>query len=759
MTLNTSNFSLVFDDQFGSDPTYNAALWPDHWGNPDQSSFGNGTLTMTGYQSQGWSPVGMMQTAAGAQAGEGYGLYQFTGYGNPNQGAGVAVLMWRADNQFLPSSAPGVDSEIDLLESLDGSKTVLSTEHYYDASWQNDDGQIYHTIDVDPSVQHTYSVNWERGSLTYYIDGQEYWQDTSHVPLDAADGGCNEVLGAEVQGGSFNTSTSTVQLHIVSLSYSAPSGAAASMPTISLTQPGTVQEPGKGAGVTVTETVTTSNQTGTIYLEVLTQTGATESAFIPLTLSGGRVSAAVHMANPGDLIRVVDAEATADTAGVTITDAPVGVVTLGGASQSYAAPAGATVQAGSGADTVEAAAGDVTVLGGAGNITFINGSGASDVTAGTGAATLFGGAGGGRYAGGSGGHNVLVAQGAGGSNTTLAGAVGGDVLFGSNTGNNVMVAGAGSETLVGGTGATTMLGGAGSTVMFTGNGSSSVVGGSAGGDTIIGAAGALQVTAQHGDAVFGGDRCAVLDRQHRRCGLRHRRQRRAQRDRSRCQHAGGRILDEIRHRHRQRGQPHLRERGSDHGQRRRWQPAGPARRRHRHHRRGQRGGNLPGRRRPGRRHRRAARLQARPGQREPVWVQRQPGVGIGREWVDPDCPGRRHPDPAGRRDRSGAPACTSEAVQKLPYDGASQPSRGEREADCAERHRSGEQHARRGDHRDGGQDDREFQRRGGIVVAVRALHGEVALSLEVVRPRGDRLLAVAGIPLVVALLLCQLFQH
>ncbi|TLU72445.1 family 16 glycosylhydrolase [Lichenicoccus roseus] len=504
MTLNTSNFSLVFDDQFGSDPTYNAALWPDHWGNPDQSSFGNGTLTMTGYQSQGWSPVGMMQTAAGAQAGEGYGLYQFTGYGNPNQGAGVAVLMWRADNQFLPSSAPGVDSEIDLLESLDGSKTVLSTEHYYDASWQNDDGQIYHTIDVDPSVQHTYSVNWERGSLTYYIDGQEYWQDTSHVPLDAADGGCNEVLGAEVQGGSFNTSTSTVQLHIVSLSYSAPSGAAASMPTISLTQPGTVQEPGKGAGVTVTETVTTSNQTGTIYLEVLTQTGATESAFIPLTLSGGRVSAAVHMANPGDLIRVVDAEATADTAGVTITDAPVGVVTLGGASQSYAAPAGATVQAGSGADTVEAAAGDVTVLGGAGNITFINGSGASDVTAGTGAATLFGGAGGGRYAGGSGGHNVLVAQGAGGSNTTLAGAVGGDVLFGSNTGNNVMVAGAGSETLVGGTGATTMLGGAGSTVMFTGNGSSSVVGGSAGGDTIIGAAGALQVTAQHGDAVFGG---------------------------------------------------------------------------------------------------------------------------------------------------------------------------------------------------------------------------------------------------------------
>nr|WP_321986566.1 glycoside hydrolase family 16 protein [uncultured Lichenicoccus sp.] len=512
MSLDQADFTPVIDDQFGIESSLNPSLWADHWGNADQYSFASGVLTMTGYQSQDWSPVGMIQTAAGTQAGEGYGLYSFTGYGNPGQGAGAAVLMWRADNQYLDAATPEKASEIDLFESLNGSQSVLSTIHYYDTGWANDDGQSYHTIDVDPATLHTYSVDWERGSLTYYVDGQKYYQDTTHAPLDAADGGCNEVLGAEVLGGSFNTNTSTVQLHIVSLSYSAPTSAgAAALPTLTLSQPGTVQEATSGAGVDVTETITASNQTGTVYLEVLTQTGATETGFVALDLVDGQASARVHLAHSGDLIRVVDAEVTADTTGVSITDAPAGPVTLGGGNQTYAAAAGATVQAGSGDDTIIAAAGDVTARGGGGALTFINGASASDVIAGAGSATLYGGAGGGGFTGGSAGDNVLVSQGASGANTTLTGGGTGDRIFGSGSGSDVVAVGAGAETVLGGGGPTTINGGVGGSVLFGGAGVTSVEGSSAGGDTVVGGEGSLQFTGQRGDAVFGGTGVLVVD--------------------------------------------------------------------------------------------------------------------------------------------------------------------------------------------------------------------------------------------------------
>ena len=100
--------------------------------------------------------------------------------------------------------------------------------------------------------------------------------------------------------------------------------ASAPSPTISLSAPGTVQEPSVGAGVTVTETITTTNLTGNVYEEVLTASGGVETPFAAVALSGGVASSSVHLATSGDVIRVVDNTAaptvTATSAPVVITD-------------------------------------------------------------------------------------------------------------------------------------------------------------------------------------------------------------------------------------------------------------------------------------------------------------------------------------------------------------------------------------------------------------------------------------------------------
>ncbi len=184
--------------------------------------------------------------------------------------------------------------------------------------------------------------------------------------------------------------------------------------------------------------------------------------------------------------------------------AVTGPITLPAGDQNYVAAAGSTVFAGNGSDTITALTGQVTAVGGSGSLVFVGGSGASSVIGGAGSSTIFGGIGGGSFAGGAKGGNVLVSQGASGANTTLTGGGAGDRIFGSASGNDQLVAGPGRLSIVGGSGHTTIQGGATASVIFTQGGSSDVLGGTAGSDTIVGGAGALSVTAQNGDAIFGG---------------------------------------------------------------------------------------------------------------------------------------------------------------------------------------------------------------------------------------------------------------
>ena len=421
-TLNYSDFKTVFIDQFGYDTGLNGALWSDSWGNADQFSFGGGALTLTSTAADNWNDVGFMQAPTGKSAGEGYGLYQFTGYANAGQGVGICFIMWRADNVLLDPSSPNVATEIDILESWDGTQTGESTIHYYNAGVAGDDGQEFNSFKINLTQVHTYAMDWERGSLTFYVDGQEIYQDTTHAPLDYADGGSNEVMGAELLNEPSLVTTPTVQLHITQMEYSAPVTAGAPLPAPPVSTPG-----------------------------------------------GGS-----------------------------------GTIVLAGGDLQYSAASGETVQAGSGNDTITAAAGMVFVTGGSGQLTFFGGSAPSQASGGAGSATIFGGSGGGNYTGGSAGHDVLVSEGASGSNTTLTGAAAGDQLFGSAKGNDLLVAATGRESVLGGGGNTTIVGGGtAASVIFTGSGTTTVFGGVAGGDIIVGGSGGFGVTAQKGDAIFG----------------------------------------------------------------------------------------------------------------------------------------------------------------------------------------------------------------------------------------------------------------
>jgi hypothetical protein len=100
-----------------------------------------------------------------------------------------------------------------------------------------------------------------------------------------------------------------------------------SAPTIALSAPGTVQEASVGAGVTVTETITTTNLTGNVYEEVLTAAGTVETPYTAVALTNGVATSSVHLAKSGDTIQVVDNTAsptvTAISTPVTITDPPV----------------------------------------------------------------------------------------------------------------------------------------------------------------------------------------------------------------------------------------------------------------------------------------------------------------------------------------------------------------------------------------------------------------------------------------------------
>ena len=238
-TLNSASYTTVWNDDFADDTTLNHGLWSISWGKSDDFSFANGALTLSSKASEGWSNVGFMRPDFNSGSGDGYGLYSATASLDKGQGGGICIDLWPANNQW-----PG--AEFDLLESSNASRSSgYATVHWKGSNGANDYSST--TFAINLTQKNTFSVDWERGSETYYVNGKEIFQNTSNVPLDKADGGVNESFGAEVTSAQYGAVSSTVNLHLYDMSYAKHVASAvvpaASKPTMQFLQ---------GSGATVT---------------------------------------------------------------------------------------------------------------------------------------------------------------------------------------------------------------------------------------------------------------------------------------------------------------------------------------------------------------------------------------------------------------------------------------------------------------------------------------------------------------------------
>ena len=137
---------------------------------------------------------GIMELPSGRSAGHGYGTYTVEAKLDGTS-PGPAILLWPGDDRW-----PG--QEIDIAEvAVDG-----SGRHYGTVHWNNNGSDAYNYFIFDGvygGTFHDYSVRWEPGRLTWYVDGAQKATTTSNVPRDYDAGGMNNVIGL------MNTSGST----------------------------------------------------------------------------------------------------------------------------------------------------------------------------------------------------------------------------------------------------------------------------------------------------------------------------------------------------------------------------------------------------------------------------------------------------------------------------------------------------------------------------------------------------------------------
>lgn len=225
-TLDLSKYSRVWDQNFTTSTAIDRNIFPIVYGNSDQFSFGPNGLTLSSYRSEGFANVGFLQANWKPTLSQGYGLYSITASMPAGQGTGIAILLWPANNVW-----PG--PEIDILENWSDptGQTGYMSVHFKGPNGQDMANSIQFSVDL--TKQNTFALDWEDGSLTYYVNGVELFQITgTEVPKDAAHGGINAAFGAQITdiGTNFEP-TDTVSLTIYDMSYSVTNPAGAMLKT------------------------------------------------------------------------------------------------------------------------------------------------------------------------------------------------------------------------------------------------------------------------------------------------------------------------------------------------------------------------------------------------------------------------------------------------------------------------------------------------------------------------------------------------
>jgi beta-glucanase (GH16 family) len=169
------------------------------WGNANIDTSVRGQVTISG------ATGGMMEKPSGASAGHGYGTYEVVAqlHGDTE---GSAALLWPGNDQW-----PG--PEYDIVEVIHGNA-------YGAVHFESGGGDRYNVVNfngIDESQTHTYSLDWQPGSITFYVDGARMGTVTEGITADYAHGGVNEVMGV------MNRSNAT-SITVYEMSYTASGG-------------------------------------------------------------------------------------------------------------------------------------------------------------------------------------------------------------------------------------------------------------------------------------------------------------------------------------------------------------------------------------------------------------------------------------------------------------------------------------------------------------------------------------------------------
>ena len=172
----------------------------DHvWGSANIDTGTHGQVTISGHG-------GLMEKPTGDSAGHGYGTYTVVAALDGDT-EGSAALLWPGNDKW-----PG--PEYDIVEVIHGN--AYGTVHFAGS----DGGDRYNVVNydgVDESQTHTYSLDWQPGSITYYVDGHNMGSVSEDVGADYAHGGINEVMGL------MNRSDAT-SMTVYEVSYSSSGG-------------------------------------------------------------------------------------------------------------------------------------------------------------------------------------------------------------------------------------------------------------------------------------------------------------------------------------------------------------------------------------------------------------------------------------------------------------------------------------------------------------------------------------------------------
>jgi hypothetical protein len=184
------------------------------WGPDNGLRIADGWATFESLRSQGWPDSGLIQGPFGPASGQGYGYYEATVQLEPNQGGGIAVLLWPGTNRW-----PG--PEVDILETPD----VERIQGFWVVHWAENGNNHYdyYINETDWTVPHKVGILWEQGRLSYFLDGELKQTTTEHVPVPFDEGGQNLVMGLQVTAADdYYQPSDAVRLHVDDVAYYAP---------------------------------------------------------------------------------------------------------------------------------------------------------------------------------------------------------------------------------------------------------------------------------------------------------------------------------------------------------------------------------------------------------------------------------------------------------------------------------------------------------------------------------------------------------